>query len=545
MAKLTLGLDYGTNSVRGLVVDVATGEELATAVYNYPTGEAGLLLDPADPHLARQNPADYLSGFVAVCQELDKTVDMSQVIGIGVDTTGSSPMPVAADNSALGSDPRFKDDLAAQVWLWKDHTSHEEAAEITRKAAEQGQPYLAKCGGTYSSEWYWSKLLHCLRVAPHVVEAAASWMEYCDWIPAQLCGITDPKQVRRSRCAAGHKAMFEEQWGGLPSAEFLATLDPRLASFRDKLYSEVHTSDEVAGHLTADYAAQTGLPAKIPVAVGAFDAHFGAVASGAKPGVLVKIMGTSTCDCMVHPMGEPIADVPGMCGIVRGSVLPGFYGLEAGQSAVGDIFNWASRFTSMSHDDLTKEALQLKPGQTGLLALDWHNGNRTVLVDPMLSGLVVGLTLHSKPAELYRACIEATAFGALKIVDRMEEYGVKVESVVCCGGIADKSPLTMQIYADVFNRPFHVAKSEQTCALGSAIFGAVAAGAYPDTLSAQSAMAGLKDVVYTPIAKNVETYRELYKLYLDLHDSFGIAGQAHDLAPVMKRLFAIREAVVG
>ncbi|MBX3111535.1 MAG: ribulokinase [Fimbriimonadaceae bacterium] len=542
MARLSLGLDYGTNSVRALVVDVDSGEEVATAVFNYPSGEAGILLDAKDPHLARQNPADYLVGFVTVAREVGKAVDLSQVVGIGVDTTGSSPMPVTADNSALGSSPGFQDNLNAQVWLWKDHTSHEEAAEITKKAADQGRPYLAKCGGTYSSEWYWSKLLHCLRVAPEVVEAAASWTEVCDWIPAQLCGVRDPSATKRSRCAAGHKAMFEEQWGGLPGADFLATLDPRLADFRSRLYNSVSTSDEAAGRLSAEYAAQTGIPAGTPVAVGALDAHFGAVASGAKPGVLVKIMGTSTCDCMVHPMDEAIADVPGMCGIVRGSILPGYYGLEAGQSAVGDIFNWVSRFTSKSHEELTEEALRLKPGECGLLALDWHNGNRTILVDPMLSGLVVGLTLHTKPADLYRACIEATAFGALRIVDRMEEYGVKVESVVGCGGIADKSPLAMQIYADVFNRPFHVAKSDQTCALGSAIFGAVVAGAHADTLAAQRAMAGLKDTVYKPNLKNVETYRELYKLYLMIHDSFGIAGAQIDLQPVMKRLFAIRES---
>ena len=543
MAKLTLGLDYGTNSVRGLVVDVATGEELATAVFPYPSGEAGILLDPSDPHLARQNPADYIAGFVAVTKEIGRSVNLEDVIGIGVDTTGSSPMPVKADNSALSADPAFANSLAANVWLWKDHTGYAEASEITEKATAQGLPYLAKCGGTYSSEWFWSKLLRCLRVAPEVVEAAASWVEICDWIPATICGITDPKLVKRSRCAAGHKAMFEEAWGGLPSVEFLATLDPKLAEFRSNLYETAHTSDEIAGYVSEAFAAETGLKAGIPVAVGAFDAHFGAVASGAKPGTLVKIVGTSTCDCMVHPLDQPLADVPGMCGIVRGSVLPGFYGLEAGQSAVGDIFNWVAKFTGKSHEELNRDALELKPGESGLLALDWNNGNRTILVDPLLSGLIVGLTLHSKPAEVYRAFVEATAFGALRIIDRMEEYGVAVERVVACGGIADKSALTMQIYADVFNRPVNVAKSEQTCALGSAIFAAVAAGAYPDTLSAQEKIAGLKDITYVPKSENVKIYQELYTLYRHLHDGFGVKNSNIDLFPVMKRLIEIRSAV--
>jgi L-ribulokinase len=522
------------------VVDVATGEELATAVFPYPSGEAGILLDPSDPHLARQNPADYIAGFVAVTKEIGRSVNLEDVIGIGVDTTGSSPMPVKADNSALSADPSFANSLAANVWLWKDHTGYAEAAEITEKATAQDMPYLAKCGGTYSSEWFWSKLLRCLRVAPEVVEAAASWVEICDWIPATICGITDPKQVKRSRCAAGHKAMFEEAWGGLPSADFLATLDPKLAEFRSNLYESVYTSDEIAGYVSEAFAAETGLKAGIPVAVGAFDAHFGAVASGAKPGTLVKIVGTSTCDCMVHPLDQPLADVPGMCGIVRGSVLPGFYGLEAGQSAVGDIFNWVAKFTGKSHDELNRDALELKPGESGLLALDWNNGNRTILVDPLLSGLIVGLTLHSKPAEVYRAFVEATAFGALRIIDRMEEYGVSVERVVACGGIADKSALTMQIYADVFNRPVNVAKSEQTCALGSAIFAAVAAGAYPDTLAAQEKMAGLKDITYVPKPENVKIYQEIYTLYRQLHDGFGVRQSNVDLFPVMKRLIEIR-----
>lgn len=539
MPKLTLGLDYGTNSVRALLVDVETGAELATSVFNYPSGEAGILLDRRDPNLARQNPQDYLDGFYATVTEVLQGVNPHDVIGLGVDTTGSSPMPVDREGNALASDPEFKDNLAAYCWLWKDHTSYREAAEINEKA--DGYPYLAKCGGTYSSEWFWSKILHCARTAPEVFEAAYSWAEYCDWIPAQITGNKDPLKMARSRCAAGHKAMFADEWGGLPAKEFLATLEPRLADLRDRLYSESLTSDQVAGGISAEVAAKTGLKEGTPVAVGAFDAHFGAVASGAKPGTLVKIMGTSTCDCMAHPLSEPLADVPGLCGIVKGSVLPDCWGLEAGQSAVGDLFNWVVKLTGRGHTELTEEGLKLKPGESGLIALDWNNGNRTVLVDAQLTGLLIGQTLHTTPAEMYRAVVEATAFGALTIINRFEEYGVTVDEVVNCGGIAEKSEFVMQIYADVCNRPMKVSRSAQTCALGSAIFGAVVGGAYATAEDAQAKMTGVKDRVYEPISENVAVYKRLYAVYRQLHDAFGTQEWQGSLANVMKDLIAIRE----
>lgn len=541
MAKIALGLDYGTNSVRALAVDVATGEELATAVFDYPSGEAGLLLDPKDLHLARQNPSDYLAGFVSVVRELGGQVDLSQVIGIGVDTTGSSPLPVMRDNAPLTSDVRFRNDPAAHVWLWKDHTSFAEAAEITSVARVQGQPYLAACGGTYSSEWFWSKLLRFVRTSPAAFAETASWVEVCDWIPSVLCGVSDPKSIKRSRCAAGHKAMFEEVWGGLPSASFLNALDPRLSAFRSRLYDTVFTSDQAAGYLCERFAGLTGLREGIPVAVGALDAHVGAVASMVRPGILVKIIGTSTCDCMVHPLNDPIPNVPGLCGIVRGSILPGYYGIEAGQSAVGDIFSWVARLTGCSHDELSDEAAKRQPGETGLLALDWHNGNRTVLVDPLLSGLVVGLTLHTRPADIYRACIEATAFGALRIIDQLQEHRDRIDQVVACGGIAEKSPLTMQIYADVLERPVAIARSEQTCALGSAIFGAVVGGAHAKVEDAQAHMADVRDHVYQPNPAHFTVYRELYRLYRNLHDAFGTRGYEQNLFHVMKRLKALQE----
>lgn len=542
MSKLAIGLDYGTNSVRALLVDTTDGRELASSVFNYPSGDAGVILDARDPNLARQNPADYVEGFYATVQEVMKGIDPSQVVGLGVDTTGSSPMPVAADGTPLAFLDEFKDHPAAYCWLWKDHTSYGEAAEITRVAKERGEPYLAKCGGTYSSEWFWSKILHCARTAPEVFAAAHSWVEIADWIPAVLTGNLRPETIVRSVCAAGHKAMYAADWGGLPSKEFLNVLDPRLADLRDRLYDVAVPSDQVAGYLDAEVAAKAGLPAGIPVAVGAFDAHFGAVASGVRKGSFVKIIGTSTCDCLVHPKDEPLADIPGLCGIVDGSVLPGYYGLEAGQSAVGDIFNWFVSFTGRTHEDLTRDALTLKPGESGLLALDWNNGNRTVLVDPLLTGLLLGQTLHTKPHEAYRALIEATAYGALKIIRRVEEYGVAVDEVVACGGIAEKSDLAMQIYADVFGRPVKVSRSAQTCALGSAIFGSVVGRAHGSVAEAQSAMTGFKDKVYNPNPEAVAVYSKLFGLYSDLHDAFGTADWQGNLAHVMKDLIAIREA---
>jgi L-ribulokinase len=548
MPTYTIGIDFGTNSVRALVVDCADGREAGTCVVNYPSGEDGILLDERDPNLARQNPGDWLwslvqavRGAVQDAKADDYAFVTESVVGIGVDTTGSTPLPVDENGTPLGMIDAFKDDLAAHAWLWKDHTGYAEAAEITQKAAAQGRPYLQKCGGTYSSEWFWSKILHCARTAPKVFEAAFSWVECQDYIPAWLTGTTDPLTMKRGVCAAGHKAMFHPSWGGLPTEDFLATLDPRLAALRGRLYRYAVPSDQPAGRLTPERANDLGLPAGLPVAVGAFDAHLGAVGSGVRPGVIVKIMGTSTCDIMVG--GEDTPDIPGVCGVVPGSVIPGMVGIEAGQSAVGDLFNWAARLTGRSQVDLNEEALRLRPGESGLLALDWNNGNRTILVDPLLSGLLIGQSLHTDGAEVYRAMIEATAFGSRKIIEQIEKYGVKIEEVVTCGGIAEKSPLTMQVYADVIGRPMKTSRSSQTCALGSAIMASVVGSAHKDTLTAIAAMTGVKDEVYRPEPAAVKVYDRLYKLYTDLHDSFGTVKRQSGLHGAMKELIRIREEV--
>jgi len=551
-ARYSIGLDYGTNSVRALIVDVTSGHEVGTAVWEYAHGTHGVILS-RDPNLARQHPADYLTGAentlqkaLAQAKQTVRSFKPDQVIGLGVDTTGSTPMPVDANGRALAFDKRFARNPAAMAWLWKDHTGVLEAAEITEAALEIRPQYLAKCGGTYSSEWFFSKLLRCLHESPEVFDAAGTWVEIADWIPAVLSGTEAPDKLTVGVCAAGHKAMYNDEWGGYPDAEFLSELDPGLGELRDRLRPKVYAVDRAVGGLTPEWAKRTGLMAGIPVAVGAFDAHLGAIGAGIAPGTLVKIIGTSTCDMMIAPVGQPLADIPGLCGIVIGSILPGYYGLEAGQSAVGDIFNWFVNYIQPggkkggSHEALTAAAAKLKPGESGLLALDWNNGNRTILVDQRLTGLLLGQTLYTTPAEIYRALIEATAFGALTIINRFEEYGVKVEQIINCGGIAEKNPVVMQMYADVTGRPMKVSRSAQTCALGAAIAGAVVAGAHPNYAAAQQAMTGVKKRAFTPNPQAHAVYRELYPLYRTLHDAFGTREWNGNLHDVMKKLLEIR-----
>jgi len=557
MAKYAIGLDYGTNSCRSLIVNLETGEEVASHVYNYPSGQMGVIVDPRDPNVARQSPEDYRNGLIEiVVKGLEKAkaaapaFSPDAVVGIGVDTTGSTPMPVDRSGMPLALLPEFSGNLNAQAWLWKDHSSHAEAAEITALASSLRPEYLAKCGGTYSSEWFWSKVLHCKRADPRVFEAAFSFVELCDWIPALLTGIEDPLGLKRGVCAAGHKAMYAKAWGGLPDKAFLGALDPALALLRDRLYETAHTADVKAGGLCSAWAKTLGLRTGTAVAVGAFDAHMGAVGAGCSAGKLAKILGTSTCDLMVAKNDLPLNDIPGVCGIVDGSVIGGYYGIEAGQSAVGDIFLW---FVNNLVPDtygatgdakfaaLNAAAATLRPGESGLLALDWNNGNRCVLTDVRLSGLILGQTLHTTAPEIYRALIEATAFGAKMIVDRVREFGVPIEQVIACGGLAVKNPLLMQIYADILDLPMTVSASDQTCALGAALFGAVASGAFANVELAQKKLCRLRDHVYHPIPANTAVYAELFALYRQLHDGFGTASWSGAMANVMKSLIAVRE----
>jgi L-ribulokinase len=551
----TLGIDFGTNSVRCLIVRCADGKEISSCVIDYPSGQQGILLDPKDHNLARQNPADYLLGLEASVKGALASAgrkggfSRKKVIGIGVDTTGSSPIPVDQNNNPLAFEARWKKNLAAQCWLWKDHTGWREAARITELAARHRPEYIAKCGNTYSSEWFWSKIWHCLKTAPDVFDAAWSWVEFSDWIPSVLAGIQDPLAVKRGVCAAGHKALYCDEWNGLPDKKFLRKLDPKLAQLRDRLYEKAHDADEAAGELCLEWAKRTGLPVGIPITIGEFDVHYGAIGCGVAEGVLVKVIGTSTCDCSVISAGKKVADIPGICGIVKGAILPGFYGIEAGQSAVGDIFKWwvegVCQGNDKLHAKLTRQAARQAPGQSGLLALDWNNGNRTILVDPMLSGLILGQTLHTSQADIYRALIEATAFGARTIVERIKEFGVPVRRIVCAGGIAEKNPMLMQIYADVIGCTMQVAGSSQACALGSAISAAVLAGkakgGHRTFKAAQRAMTSIKEIQYKPIKVNQSVYDHLYRLYRQMHDAMGGINRSADLGNVMKELLAIKE----
>ena len=546
----TLGIDYGTNSVRALVVRCADGMEMGSAIANYPSGQQGVLLDPRDHNLARQYPGDYLTGLEAsvrgalAAARKRRGFSPDKIVGIGVDATSSSPIPVDARNRPLALDRKWRKNLNSQCWLWKDHTSVKEAARITELAAQHRPQFIAKCGNTYSSEWFWSKLWHCLNVAPDVFAAAYSWVELADWIPSVLAGADLPAKVIRGICMAGHKALYADEWGGLPDKEFLGRLDPKLADLRDRLYEKAYDATVPAGNLSEEWAKKLGLTAGISIAIGEPDVHYGAIGCGVAEGVIVKVIGTSTCDCAVVSARKTMPDIPGICGIVKNAILPGYYGIEAGQSAVGDIFKWWIEVVcggdGALHAKLTQDAAKQKPGESGLLALDWNNGNRTVLVDPLLTGVLLGQTLYTSQAEIYRALIEATAFGARTILERIKNYGVPVKRIVCAGGIAEKNPLLMQIYADITGCTLQVSGSSQACALGSAISAAVIAGAHKDFPAAQKAMTKVKPKSYRPIPANQKTYDALYPLYRQVHDAFGGLNPSADLSRVMKQLLEIK-----
>ncbi len=547
-----LGIDFGTNSVRSLILDLITGEEIASSVSNFNSGENGILLDEKNPQLARQFPGDYLVSMeLAVKATVEKAIekghDISNIVGVGVDTTGSTPLPVDENLIPLAFKDEFKNNLNAQAWLWKDHTSIKESEQITKLAAEIRHEYIAKCGGAYSSEWFFSKIFHCYNVDREVFESAFTWLECSDYIPVVLSGINKIEDVKRNICSAGHKAMYSEEWGGYPDEEFLNKLSPQMASLKKNL-NKAYSVNEIAGKLSDEWAAKFGLHSGIPIAVGALDAHIGAIGSGVGSGVLVKIIGTSTCDIMVLEKNKKVQTIPGVAGVVDESVLPGYIGVEAGQSAVGDIFNWfVSSVLNKDeeyHKVLTEKAEKLKAGESGLLALDWNNGNRNVLADFNLTGLLLGQTLHTKDYEIYRALIEATAFGALKIIERMEEYGIKIDKLVNCGGIAEKNSLVMQIYADILNRPMEIAESAQTVALGAAIVGGFVGMKGKEQFESieeiQSRVCKVKENIFIPNPNSAEVYSKLYKLYTRLHDSFG-KDETNNLFDIMKQLIEIKK----
>ena len=544
MSKFTLGVDYGTDSVRTVLVDTANGNEISHSVYYYPRWKAGKYCDPLKNRF-RQHPLDYLEGIEKTIVEAIAKAPAGtaeNVIAISIDTTGSTPVAVDKNGTPLALNPEFAENPNAMFVLWKDHTATKEAEEInTLSRSWGGIDYTKFEGGIYSSEWFWAKILHVLREDASVRSAAYSWVEHCDWIPALLTGITDPIEMKRSRCAAGHKAMWHAQFEGLPSEEFLQKLDPVLSGLRSRLYSETYTCEVKAGHLTAEWAKRLGLSEAVSVGVGSFDAHIGALGGEIKPYYLSKIMGTSTCDILIAPseeVGEKF--VKGICGQVDGSVVPGMLGLEAGQSAFGDVYAWFKRMLmgpveelinkSASLDNATKSALideiaenmipwltqeaeKIEIGETGIVALDWLNGRRTPDANQLLKGAVFGLNLGSDAPGIFRALVEATAFGSKKIIDRFIGEGIPIEGVIALGGVAKKSPFVMQVVADVINKPILVARSEQACALGSAMAAAVVGGLYPTISDAQKAMGGGFETEYIPNPVNVQKYKILYEKY--------------------------------
>ena len=543
MPKYTIGLDYGSDSVRSLIVNVETGEEVASVVFNYPRWKKGMYCD-APKNQFRQHPKDYLEGLeYTITEALKKAAEgvAENVVGISVDTTGSTPVAVDEKGTPLSLTPGFEENPNAMFVLWKDHTAVQEADEINKLAGKWEIDFTKYEGGIYSSEWFWAKLLHVIREDAGVYRAAYSWVEHCDWIPAILTGNTNPKTLKRSRCAAGHKAMWHEAFGGLPSEEFLVALDPMLSGLKDRLYKETFTCDVSAGKLTPEWAEKLGLSTDVVVGVGAFDAHLGAVGAEIEPYYLSKVMGTSTCDMLIAPM-EEVGDklVNGICGQVDGSIVPGMMGLEAGQSAFGDIYAWFKKVLEwpltniLAESDLvdeatkqmlinetsdkiiatlSEEAAKIPIAESGIVALDWMNGRRTPDANQALKGAIAGLNLGSDAPRIFRALVEATAFGSKAINDRFISEGVRIDGVIALGGVAKKSPLVMQIVADVLDMPIKVARSEQACALGSAMAAAVVAGVYPNTAEAQKKMGGGIETEYHPIPENVEKYKALYEQY--------------------------------
>lgn len=553
MSKYSIGLDFGSLSGRALLVNVATGEEMGEAVFNYPHGFIEEALpttgEKLPPDWTLQDPQDYLDVVANTIPEVLKTtgVDPADVIGIGIDFTACTVLPVMADGTAMSFLPEWKNEKHAYVKKWKHHAAQKYANRLNEVAEERGEDFLARYGGKISSEWLFPKLWQILDEAPEVYSAMDRFMEATDWLVMQLTGVET-----RNACTAGYKAIWSKQ-DGYPSKDFFKALDPRLENVvEEKLVpaDQIMAIGEKAGGLTDKMAAVTGLKPGTPVAVGNVDAHVALPAVGIKKaGQMLMIIGTSTCDIM---LGDTVKMVPGMCGVVEDGVLPGFPGYEAGQSCVGDHFDWfvsnnvppsyheeAAAKDMNIHQLLTEKASAQTPGESGLLALDWWNGNRSVLVDADLSGMMLGMTLQTKPEEIYRALIEATAYGAREIIENFEQEGIPVTELFACGGITNKNDMMMQIYADVTGREIRISASNQTVAFGSAMFGAVVAGkengGYDSIFDAIDVMPKLKDKVYVPNPTAKAVYDKIFAEYRILHDYFGRG--AND---VMKRLKQIK-----
>ena len=543
----TIGVDYGSDSVRSIIVDASNGAEIATSVFEYPRWKKGMYCVPAENQF-RQHPLDYLEGLEkTITDALSKSPKgvAENVVAISIDTTGSTPVAVNRAGVPLALTPEFAENPNAMFVLWKDHTAVLEADQINQHSRTWGGvDYTQYIGGVYSSEWFWAKLLHVIRADEKVRNAAFSWVEHCDWIPAILTGKTDPLELKRSRCAAGHKAMWHEEYNGLPSEEFLVGLDPLLAGLRDRLFSDTYTCDVAAGKITSEWAKKLGIGENVTIGVGSFDAHLGAVGADIKPYYLSKVMGTSTCDMLIAPTEEIKGKlIKGICGQVDGSIVPGMMGMEAGQSAFGDIYAWFKRLvmwptenilsqssvideatkaklideiSSKIIPELTKKAMLIPVEESSIVALDWMNGRRTPYANQNLKGVISGINLGSDAPRIFKALVEATAFGAKMIVDRFIEEGVRIDGIIALGVVAKKSDFVMQTVCDVINMPIKVSKSEQACALGSAMAAAVVAGLYPTLSAAQDAMSGGFEKEYQPIPANAASYKAVYEKYKTL-----------------------------
>lgn len=538
-----IGVDYGTDSVRSIIVDASNGNEIASSVFYYPRWKDGLFCDPAE-NLFRQHPLDYVEGLEATikdCLQKAGATVAANVKAISVDTTGSTPVAVDKHGTPLALLPEFELNPHAMFVLWKDHTATKEAAEINEHATKYPVNYLQFVGGIYSSEWFWAKLLRTLRVDESVRNACYSWVEHCDWIPFLLTGGNDVTQMKRGVCSAGHKALWAKEFNGLPPNEFFKELDPLLDGFTSRLFTETYTSDKSAGNLSAEWAERLGLSTDVVIGVGAFDAHMGAVGGQIEPYHLSKVMGTSTCDMLVAPMNE-VKDilVKGICGQVPGSVIPGMMGMEAGQSAFGDVYAWFKNVLSWSLNNLLKDssvidhatadalrkeisdkiikelsaaAAKLLLNEKDELAVDWLNGRRTPDANQLLKASITDLSLGTDAPRIFKALVEATCFGAKAIVERFNNEGVPVKGLIGLGGVARKSPYIMQTMADVMNMPIRIHRSEQTCAAGAAMFAATAAGIYNKVEDAMAAMGQGFDMEYFPDKTKVDVYAKRYEKY--------------------------------
>jgi L-ribulokinase len=532
-----IGVDYGTDSVRSVLVDTANGKEIASSVFYYPRWKAGLYCN-ASINQFRQHPLDYIEGLETTIKDCIQKAgkDIAQKIkAIAVDTTGSTPVAVDKTGTPLALLPGFEENPNAMFVLWKDHTATKEAAEINDHATKFPVNYLQYVGGIYSSEWFWAKLLHILREDQAVKKHCFSFAEQCDWIPFLLTGGNDVQKMKRGVCSAGHKALWAEEFEGFPPNDFFASLDSLLDGFTSKLFTETYTADKPAGTLSTTWASKLGLTKDVIVGVGAFDAHMGAVGGQIEPYHLSKVMGTSTCDMLVAPAHEVEGIlVKGICGQVNGSIIPGMMGLEAGQSAFGDVYAWFKNLLSwpvnnLIADDnlqqdisdkiiasLSKEAAKLPVSEKDELAVDWLNGRRTPDADQLLKAGIINLNLATDAPKFFKALVEATCFGAKAIADRFVEQGIPVKGLIGLGGVARKSSYIMQTMADIMNMPIRIHSSEQTCAAGAAMFAATAAGIYEKVEDAMNAMGQGFDVIYYPDEAKASIYAKRYDRYKQL-----------------------------